>query len=53
MPQMAPMSWIILFIFFSIMLIMINTLNYYLFNPKIHIQEHSKKSSIMTKNWKW
>nr|AGC81798.1 ATP synthase F0 subunit 8 [Cordulia aenea] len=52
-PQMAPMSWTILFLLFSLMLIMINTLNYYLFSPKISLQESTKKMTISTKSWKW
>nr|YP_009327155.1 ATP synthase F0 subunit 8 [Orthetrum chrysis]ANX09979.1 ATP synthase F0 subunit 8 [Orthetrum chrysis] len=53
MPQMAPMSWLMLFMFFSIMLLMINMLNYYLFNPKLNIKKMSKDFSLKSQNWKW
>nr|QHZ87434.1 ATP synthase F0 subunit 8 [Orthetrum melania]BAD32645.1 ATPase subunit 8 [Orthetrum melania] len=53
MPQMAPMSWIMLFMFFSCMLLMINMLNYYLFNPKFNIKKESKSISSNPHNWKW
>nr|YP_009142419.1 ATP synthase F0 subunit 8 [Platycnemis foliacea]AKH04371.1 ATP synthase F0 subunit 8 [Platycnemis foliacea] len=52
MPQMAPMSWLILFLFFSIMLIMFSTMNYYHYTPMI---KKSEKTSFkkLTMNWKW
>nr|YP_009327142.1 ATP synthase F0 subunit 8 [Orthetrum glaucum]ANX09966.1 ATP synthase F0 subunit 8 [Orthetrum glaucum] len=53
MPQMAPMSWILLFMFFSCMLLMINMLNYYLFNQKFSITNESKNISLKIHNWKW
>nr|UAV89242.1 ATP synthase F0 subunit 8 [Trithemis aurora] len=53
MPQMAPMSWIMLFMFFSIMLIMINVLNYYSFNSTFKISGSSKNLEVKTNNWKW
>nr|YP_010261336.1 ATP synthase F0 subunit 8 [Libellula quadrimaculata]UIB40243.1 ATP synthase F0 subunit 8 [Libellula quadrimaculata] len=53
MPQMAPMSWILLFLFFSFMLLMINMLNYYLFNPSFKISKESKNMVIKNNNWKW
>uniref|UniRef100_UPI00315D2BC2 ATP synthase F0 subunit 8 n=1 Tax=Libellula melli TaxID=3137713 RepID=UPI00315D2BC2 len=53
MPQMAPMSWILLFLFFSCMLLMINMLNYYLFTPKFKFSKESKITTIKNNNWKW
>nr|YP_009316751.1 ATP synthase F0 subunit 8 [Anax imperator]AOW43645.1 ATP synthase F0 subunit 8 [Anax imperator]QOQ35059.1 ATP synthase F0 subunit 8 [Anax parthenope] len=53
MPQMAPMSWLLLFLFFTIMLIMINILNYYLFTPKIAYKSAEETISVKTNNWKW
>nr|QDA21727.1 ATP synthase F0 subunit 8 [Deielia phaon] len=52
MPQMAPMSWILLFIFFSVMLILINMMNYYLFTPKMNL-DSGKKISIKKSYWTW
>nr|YP_010725856.1 ATP synthase F0 subunit 8 [Asiagomphus septimus]WDY83458.1 ATP synthase F0 subunit 8 [Asiagomphus septimus] len=53
MPQMAPMSWVLLFLFFTIMLIMFNMMNYYLFIPKIESCKTSAASKIMNMAWKW
>nr|QRV62450.1 ATP synthase F0 subunit 8 [Hydroporus apenninus] len=52
MPQMAPMNWLILYMFFSLTFIMFNFLNYYLFlinNKNNNINKFLKKSF----NWKW
>nr|YP_009927086.1 ATP synthase F0 subunit 8 [Libellula angelina]AXZ70362.1 ATP synthase F0 subunit 8 [Libellula angelina] len=53
MPQMAPMSWILLFLFFSYMLVMINMMNYYLFTPKFKISKDMKNIISKSNNWKW
>nr|YP_010574634.1 ATP synthase F0 subunit 8 [Leucorrhinia albifrons]UZI00205.1 ATP synthase F0 subunit 8 [Leucorrhinia albifrons] len=53
MPQMAPMSWVILFMFFSVMLLTINIMNYYLYTPKFVMLMENKKINIKTKNWMW
>nr|YP_010321741.1 ATP synthase F0 subunit 8 [Asiagomphus coreanus]UKO32835.1 ATP synthase F0 subunit 8 [Asiagomphus coreanus] len=53
MPQMAPMSWLLLFLFFTMMLIMFNTMNYYLFIPKIESRKTSATSKILNMSWKW
>nr|YP_010166598.1 ATP synthase F0 subunit 8 [Hydroporus analis]QRV62689.1 ATP synthase F0 subunit 8 [Hydroporus analis] len=52
MPQMAPMNWLILYIFFSLIFIMFNFLNYYLFliNKKNNNINKLLKKSF---NWKW
>nr|YP_010397593.1 ATP synthase F0 subunit 8 [Boreoheptagyia zhengi]UQJ73671.1 ATP synthase F0 subunit 8 [Boreoheptagyia zhengi] len=55
MPQMAPISWLILFILFSLTLILFNILNYYCSLPKN--LSSSEPSSLMNSsnsmNWKW
>nr|YP_010165761.1 ATP synthase F0 subunit 8 [Sphaeronemoura elephas]QRR29781.1 ATP synthase F0 subunit 8 [Sphaeronemoura elephas] len=52
MPQMAPISWLALFIAFSLILLVFNFVNYYSFLPKSpEITHHSISSSSM--NWKW
>nr|YP_009711668.1 ATP synthase F0 subunit 8 [Dasypogon diadema]AYW52657.1 ATP synthase F0 subunit 8 [Dasypogon diadema] len=53
MPQMAPISWLVLFLMFILTLIMFSMMNYYTMlpnSPKI-----STKSGMMTPNmnWKW
>nr|WNH42028.1 ATPase subunit 8 [Neoperla conradti] len=53
MPQMAPISWFLLFIVFSGTLLIFNCLNYYSYlspNPQ------TSHSSTLTQNplpWKW
>nr|YP_009110136.1 ATP synthase F0 subunit 8 [Hydrobasileus croceus]AIW64831.1 ATP synthase F0 subunit 8 [Hydrobasileus croceus] len=53
MPQMAPMSWIMLFMFFSLMLVLFSIMNYYLYSPKIPLMDKNKSLTIKMKNWKW
>nr|AVN67994.1 ATP synthase F0 subunit 8 [Cosmozosteria sp. B117] len=52
MPQMMPLSWLMLFIFFSIMFLLFNFINYFCFIP---MKFSSEKFKINTKmmNWKW
>nr|YP_009630603.1 ATP synthase F0 subunit 8 [Neonemura barrosi]QBR55123.1 ATP synthase F0 subunit 8 [Neonemura barrosi] len=52
MPQMAPISWLSLFIAFSLILLIFNIVNYYSFLPATpEIEE--KKISQTPFNWKW
>nr|YP_008144678.1 ATP synthase F0 subunit 8 [Ischnura pumilio]AGO19356.1 ATPase subunit 8 [Ischnura pumilio] len=53
MPQMAPMSWLTLFLLFTLSLIIMMTINYYLFIPKMQVEEHNKNFYKKTMNWKW
>nr|UFZ13898.1 ATP synthase F0 subunit 8 [Neochauliodes umbratus] len=52
MPQMAPLNWLILFIFFIILFIMFNIMNYFTISPN-----PESSSSYNLKNysltWKW
>nr|YP_009689711.1 ATP synthase F0 subunit 8 [Wyeomyia confusa]QEE94453.1 ATP synthase F0 subunit 8 [Wyeomyia confusa] len=53
MPQMAPISWLILFFIFSFTLMMFNTKIYYCYSPilpKISQSLMFKKNNM---NWKW
>nr|UQJ73528.1 ATP synthase F0 subunit 8 [Diamesa sp. 3XL] len=54
MPQMAPISWLVLFLVFSITLILFNVMNYYCVLPK-NLSTSEKKNSFLTSplNWKW
>nr|ADO60548.1 ATP synthase F0 subunit 8 [Cantharis pellucida] len=53
MPQMAPLSWLNLFIYFIIIFMIYNSLNYFYFN-KPSISQDSKNISNKNKtNWKW
>nr|ARH54999.1 ATP synthase F0 subunit 8 [Dorytomus tortrix] len=51
MPQMAPLSWLSLYIFFTILFIMFVILNYFMFlyPPKTF----STKKTTKKINWKW
>nr|YP_009490589.1 ATP synthase F0 subunit 8 [Taeniopteryx ugola]YP_010836005.1 ATP synthase F0 subunit 8 [Taeniopteryx auberti]AWH98598.1 ATP synthase F0 subunit 8 [Taeniopteryx ugola]UPX88424.1 ATP synthase F0 subunit 8 [Taeniopteryx nebulosa]WGC89524.1 ATP synthase F0 subunit 8 [Taeniopteryx auberti] len=52
MPQMAPISWLTLFIAFSAILVIFSAMNYFSFLPKSpEISE--KKISQTSFNWKW
>nr|UQJ75251.1 ATP synthase F0 subunit 8 [Paraneotermes simplicicornis] len=52
MPQMMPLSWLTLFIMFSMTLMMFTVMNYYNHIPKT---ESASKKMIKTKSmdWKW
>nr|ALO70404.1 ATP synthase F0 subunit 8 [Bolitobius castaneus] len=52
MPQMAPMSWLTLFIYFVMIFIFFNLINYFSFSykPKTFSFMASKINKI---NWKW
>nr|ALO70711.1 ATP synthase F0 subunit 8 [Metopsia clypeata] len=53
MPQMAPMSWLTLFIFFTMIFFMFNMINYFSFlynKPQTIINKKSIKTLL---NWKW
>nr|URX53127.1 ATP synthase F0 subunit 8 [Cryptotermes dudleyi]URX54126.1 ATP synthase F0 subunit 8 [Cryptotermes sp. 7 AB-2022a]URX54217.1 ATP synthase F0 subunit 8 [Cryptotermes sp. 7 AB-2022a]URX54243.1 ATP synthase F0 subunit 8 [Cryptotermes sp. 7 AB-2022a]URX54295.1 ATP synthase F0 subunit 8 [Cryptotermes sp. 7 AB-2022a] len=53
MPQMMPMSWLSLFIMFSVTLTLFATLNYYTMNPKTKASRKKKSPSKKTLTWKW
>nr|AII02424.1 ATP synthase F0 subunit 8 [Eudonia angustea] len=53
MPQMMPINWLISFMFFIIIFIMFNIMNYYIFpnkNNKIYNSMNLKKNNFI---WKW
>nr|ANJ70506.1 ATP synthase F0 subunit 8 [Hygrotus inaequalis] len=54
MPQMAPMNWLMLYMFFSAMFIMFNFMNYYLFLIKSkNIKTNHMKLNPILYSWKW
>nr|ARH53886.1 ATP synthase F0 subunit 8 [Hygrotus nigrolineatus] len=54
MPQMMPLNWIFLYIFFSMMFILFNFMNYYCYLIKNKINQHNSIKLIKIKyNWKW
>nr|UPX88372.1 ATP synthase F0 subunit 8 [Leptogaster cylindrica] len=52
MPQMAPISWLNLFIIFSMTMIMFSVMNYYIYTIK-HPQNSKKNFKINYFYWKW
>nr|YP_010164588.1 ATP synthase F0 subunit 8 [Epeorus carinatus]AHY86319.1 ATP synthase F0 subunit 8 [Epeorus sp. JZ-2014]QRM91377.1 ATP synthase F0 subunit 8 [Epeorus carinatus]QXT45724.1 ATP synthase F0 subunit 8 [Epeorus dayongensis] len=52
MPQMAPLSWLILFIVFSSTLILFSIMNYFLTAPTPP-QSTSSQFETQAFNWKW
>nr|YP_010737650.1 ATP synthase F0 subunit 8 [Themus regalis]WEQ71787.1 ATP synthase F0 subunit 8 [Themus regalis] len=52
MPQMAPLSWLNLFIFFITVFLIFNSLNYFFYNkPSLSHDKTSIKK--MKSSWKW
>nr|YP_009387528.1 ATP synthase F0 subunit 8 [Nauphoeta cinerea]ARS88097.1 ATP synthase F0 subunit 8 [Nauphoeta cinerea]AVN67478.1 ATP synthase F0 subunit 8 [Nauphoeta cinerea] len=51
MPQMMPLSWFSLFLFFIAMLLIFSFINYYSYihNPSTYMKSLSSSSL----NWKW
>nr|YP_002265487.1 ATP synthase F0 subunit 8 [Contacyphon sp. BT0012]ACF35072.1 ATP synthase F0 subunit 8 [Contacyphon sp. BT0012] len=53
MPQMAPMSWLYLFITFTMIFIMFNYLNYFVFMKTTTNKKSMTMKSLKSLNWKW
>nr|YP_010693142.1 ATP synthase F0 subunit 8 [Zeugodacus depressus]AQT19243.1 ATP synthase F0 subunit 8 [Zeugodacus depressus]WCB98375.1 ATP synthase F0 subunit 8 [Zeugodacus depressus]WGU15881.1 ATP synthase F0 subunit 8 [Zeugodacus depressus] len=53
MPQMAPISWLSLFIIFSITFILFSMMNYYSTLPQTPKSQVSKSYLSTPLNWKW
>nr|YP_009185895.1 ATP synthase F0 subunit 8 [Olophrum piceum]ALO70802.1 ATP synthase F0 subunit 8 [Olophrum piceum] len=51
MPQMAPMNWLMLFIMFTMIFLLFNSLNYFSFKYNMNNNIFKKKTYKM--NWKW
>nr|ALO76556.1 ATP synthase F0 subunit 8 [Urodontus sp. URO01] len=51
MPQMAPLNWLTLFIYFSLIFFMFMLMNYYIFLYPSHKKLIS--SVYIHKSWKW
>nr|YP_010620957.1 ATP synthase F0 subunit 8 [Hebardina concinna]WAX39301.1 ATP synthase F0 subunit 8 [Hebardina concinna] len=52
MPQMMPLSWLMLFIFFSSLFLMFNFMNYFSYIP-IKLSTEKKNITMKMMNWKW
>nr|ALO71241.1 ATP synthase F0 subunit 8 [Tychobythinus sp. 1 EF-2015] len=51
MPQMSPLSWIILFFYFTLIFMAYNFINYYLFIYKSKLVKMKIKNNYFS--WKW
>nr|YP_010535652.1 ATP synthase F0 subunit 8 [Alectorobius puertoricensis]UYB78538.1 ATP synthase F0 subunit 8 [Alectorobius puertoricensis]UYB78551.1 ATP synthase F0 subunit 8 [Alectorobius puertoricensis] len=51
MPQLFPMNWNLLILFFLIILIVLTSLIYFNFNP--FLNKKMLISKTLSKNWKW
>nr|YP_010599791.1 ATP synthase F0 subunit 8 [Nola angustipennis]WAL04251.1 ATP synthase F0 subunit 8 [Nola angustipennis] len=52
MPQMMPINWMLSFMFFLIMFLLFNIMNYYIF---YNIKQKNNTNNFKMKNfnWKW
>nr|UOU85256.1 ATP synthase F0 subunit 8 [Tachydromia umbrarum] len=53
MPQMSPLSWLILYILFTMIFIMMCMINYFSYLPNNPQYTHSSKNYSLSMNWKW
>nr|QXF68533.1 ATP synthase F0 subunit 8 [Yersinia mexicana] len=53
MPQMMPLNWMTLFIYFSTLLILFNIMNYYTTINKSASIKKSSKTTLKPLYWKW
>nr|YP_009442010.1 ATP synthase F0 subunit 8 [Gnathotrichus materiarius]AOY40231.1 ATP synthase F0 subunit 8 [Gnathotrichus materiarius] len=51
MPQMAPLSWTSLLVYFSVLLMISVAINYYIFSYKPKTSTPKAQKSLI--NWKW
>nr|ALO77047.1 ATP synthase F0 subunit 8 [Brentidae sp. GENSP01] len=52
MPQMSPLNWLSLMLFFIMILLWFNSFNYFIFK-NINKNEFKIKSMKTQLNWKW
>uniref|UniRef100_A0AAU6QFS4 ATP synthase complex subunit 8 n=1 Tax=Nepsalus insolitus TaxID=2957736 RepID=A0AAU6QFS4_9NEOP len=52
MPQMSPLSWWILFMYFILLMLMFSVMNYYIFFYST-IKKDSTQLKIKSMTWKW
>ncbi|YP_009170635.1 ATP synthase F0 subunit 8 (mitochondrion) [Phlebotomus papatasi] len=53
MPQMAPLMWLSLFLFFLVIYLFFNIINYFSFLPSSKKSESLSKLNKSSMNWKW
>nr|YP_010159283.1 ATP synthase F0 subunit 8 [Paragnetina indentata]QRG31734.1 ATP synthase F0 subunit 8 [Paragnetina indentata] len=53
MPQMAPISWLLLFFTFSAILFLFNAINFFVFLPHAPQAQDNLKINQNPLTWKW
>nr|WHU31466.1 ATP synthase F0 subunit 8 [Claassenia xucheni] len=53
MPQMAPLSWLALFLIFTLTLMLFTFINYFSFSPQPPRAQEEIKISCDPLPWKW
>nr|YP_010883362.1 ATP synthase F0 subunit 8 [Rhingia binotata]WIF29688.1 ATP synthase F0 subunit 8 [Rhingia binotata] len=53
MPQMAPISWLSLFLLFSLIFMLFNMMNYFIYLPTTSKNKSLNKILTNSMNWKW
>nr|YP_010031466.1 ATP synthase F0 subunit 8 [Acroneuria carolinensis]QOV02868.1 ATP synthase F0 subunit 8 [Acroneuria carolinensis] len=53
MPQMAPISWLALFLIFSGTLLVFNFMNYFSFLPQSPSSDQGLRIAQTPMHWKW
>nr|YP_009166082.1 ATP synthase F0 subunit 8 [Drosophila albomicans]ACC94738.1 ATPase 8 [Drosophila kohkoa]ACC94741.1 ATPase 8 [Drosophila nasuta]ACC94744.1 ATPase 8 [Drosophila neohypocausta]ACC94750.1 ATPase 8 [Drosophila pulaua]ACC94760.1 ATPase 8 [Drosophila sulfurigaster sulfurigaster]QXG19433.1 ATP synthase F0 subunit 8 [Drosophila neonasuta] len=53
MPQMAPISWLLLFFFFTFSFLLFCSINYYSYMPSSPSSNELKNLNLNSMNWKW
>nr|YP_009739567.1 ATP synthase F0 subunit 8 [Orthaga olivacea]YP_009764329.1 ATP synthase F0 subunit 8 [Orthopygia glaucinalis]YP_010177471.1 ATP synthase F0 subunit 8 [Aglossa dimidiata]QIC20463.1 ATP synthase F0 subunit 8 [Orthaga olivacea]QIS91168.1 ATP synthase F0 subunit 8 [Orthopygia glaucinalis]QST15205.1 ATP synthase F0 subunit 8 [Aglossa dimidiata] len=53
MPQMMPINWLFSLLFFILIFIIFNMMNYYIFNFNIKLKNNTNKFSLSNLTWKW
>nr|ARH54484.1 ATP synthase F0 subunit 8 [Melolontha hippocastani] len=51
MPQMAPLNWLSLFVLFSLIMLLFNSMNYFMVMYPTKIYQIKKLTKSIT--WKW
>nr|AVN67594.1 ATP synthase F0 subunit 8 [Anallacta methanoides] len=53
MPQMMPLSWLTLYMFFSMTLLLFSFMNYYSYIPKNYSINNNNNKKMIQMHWKW
>nr|ALO70763.1 ATP synthase F0 subunit 8 [Neophonus bruchi] len=51
MPQMAPMNWLMLFFMFTLIFLLLNSINYFSYKYNINLKNKNFYKNMIL--WKW